>query len=94
MVILRENREIFFFLLIFVILIPGCAEPEQIEFETREDEMQEYADWPGVKPKPMDPLHVLEDDEYIQELKNGLHKDETVHVEVKLDSSGETNGSY
>ncbi|MCD6392766.1 MAG: hypothetical protein J7M40_04580, partial [Planctomycetes bacterium] len=70
------------------------SKKSRTEFEAREDEMQTYEDWPGIKPKPMDPLHVLEEDEYIQELKNGLHKDTKAHVEVKLDSSGETNGSY
>ena len=31
-------------------------------FEKYEREMQEYEDWPGIKPQPMDPLKVLEDD--------------------------------
>jgi type II secretory pathway component GspD/PulD (secretin) len=31
-------------------------------FEKYEKEMQEHEDWPGIKPKPMDPLKVLEDD--------------------------------
>jgi len=31
-------------------------------FEKAEDEMQKYEDWPGIKPKPMDPLRVLEED--------------------------------
>lgn len=31
-------------------------------FEQYEKEMQEYEDWPGIKPKPMDPLQVLEAD--------------------------------
>ena len=31
-------------------------------FEKYEREMQEYEDWPGIKPKPMDPLQVLEAD--------------------------------
>jgi len=25
--------------------------------------MQEYEDWPGIKPKPMDPVQILEADE-------------------------------
>lgn len=29
-------------------------------FETYEEEMQKYEDWPGIKPKPMDPAKVLE----------------------------------
>jgi type II secretory pathway component GspD/PulD (secretin) len=29
-------------------------------FEEIEDEFQKYHDWPGIKPKPMDPLRVLE----------------------------------
>ena len=32
-------------------------------FEKYEKEMQEYEDWPGIKPKPMEPLQVLEADE-------------------------------
>jgi len=31
-------------------------------FETYEEEMQKYEDWPGIKPKPMDPAKVLESD--------------------------------
>ena len=34
-------------------------------FEKYETEMQEYEDWPGIKPKPMEPLHILEADELI-----------------------------
>jgi general secretion pathway protein D len=29
-------------------------------FEKYEAEMQQYEDWPGIKPKPMDPLKILE----------------------------------
>jgi general secretion pathway protein D len=32
-------------------------------FERFEKEMQDYEDWPGIKPKPMDPEKVLEEDE-------------------------------
>ncbi len=32
-------------------------------FEKFEKEMQDYEDWPGIKPKPMDPEKVLEEDE-------------------------------
>lgn len=32
------------------------------KFESYEKEMQEYKDWPGIKPKPMDPIKILEDD--------------------------------
>jgi len=31
-------------------------------FEKYEEEMQRYEDWPGIKPKPMDPIRVLEGD--------------------------------
>jgi type II secretory pathway component GspD/PulD (secretin) len=31
-------------------------------FETYEEEMQKYEDWPGIKPKPMGPAKVLESD--------------------------------
>jgi general secretion pathway protein D len=33
------------------------------KFEKYEKEMQEYQDWPGIKPKPMDPISVLEEDD-------------------------------
>ena len=32
-------------------------------FEKYEKEMQEYEDWPGIKPKPMEPKQILEADE-------------------------------
>ena len=31
-------------------------------FERYEEEMQKYEDWPGIKPKPMDPLKILEEE--------------------------------
>ena len=31
-------------------------------FEKYEKEMQDYEDWPGIKPEPMDPLQILEAD--------------------------------
>ncbi|MHC4761794.1 MAG: type II secretion system protein GspD, partial [Planctomycetota bacterium] len=31
-------------------------------FEKYEREMQEYEDWPGIMPEPMDPLRILEED--------------------------------
>jgi type II secretory pathway component GspD/PulD (secretin) len=34
-------------------------------FEKYEKEMQEYEDWPGTKPEPMDPLKILEVDELV-----------------------------
>ena len=38
------------------------SERNRAEFEKAEDQMQKYEDWPGIKPKPMDPLRVLEED--------------------------------
>ena len=32
------------------------------DFERYEREMQEYEDWPGIKPQPLDPLRILEND--------------------------------
>jgi len=32
------------------------------EFEKHEEEMQKYEDWPGIKPKPMEPVKILEKD--------------------------------
>ncbi|MBN1124766.1 MAG: hypothetical protein JXA82_07155 [Sedimentisphaerales bacterium] len=37
------------------------------DFEESENEMQKYEDWPGIKPKPMDPLRVLEEDETLDD---------------------------
>ncbi|MBN1796428.1 MAG: hypothetical protein JW804_07130 [Sedimentisphaerales bacterium] len=31
-------------------------------FEQYEKQMQEYEDWPGIKPKPMDPIKILDED--------------------------------
>jgi general secretion pathway protein D len=36
------------------------------DFEKTETEMQEYEDWPGIKPGVMDPLHILEADQLIE----------------------------
>lgn len=43
-------------------------------FEEMEKKFQEHEDWPGVKPKPMHPEKVLEDDEYLQEIKKKLEE--------------------
>lgn len=46
--------------------IAGLPELEQISernrttFEQYEDEFQKYNDWPGIKPQPIDPTHVLD----------------------------------
>ncbi len=46
----------------------GLSEIEKISqrsrdaFEAFEKEYQEYEDWPGIKPKPVVPLHVLEEE--------------------------------
>ncbi|MBN1126417.1 MAG: hypothetical protein JXA82_15535 [Sedimentisphaerales bacterium] len=37
------------------------------DFEESEDEMQKYEDWPGIKPKPLDPLRVLDEDEMLDD---------------------------
>ncbi|MFC1738214.1 secretin N-terminal domain-containing protein [Planctomycetota bacterium] len=38
------------------------SEENRVTFEKLEREMQEYEDWPGLKPDPMDPVSVLEAD--------------------------------
>jgi type II secretory pathway component GspD/PulD (secretin) len=38
------------------------SDRSRVAFEKFEKEFHEYEDWPGVKPKPMDPLHVLEEE--------------------------------
>jgi len=36
------------------------SEKDKLVFERAEKEFQEYEQWPGIKPEPMDPLRVLE----------------------------------
>ena len=53
----------------FADMLPDDRNPDYTEY-TRSDQlkqriylmMQGYEDWPGIKPEPMDPLRVLEDD--------------------------------
>ncbi len=48
--------------------VPGESDIEVVSaksratFEKYEEEMQKYEDWPGIKPKPMDPVKILEAD--------------------------------
>jgi len=48
--------------------LTGLPELERISarnraaFEKFEDEFQKYEDWPGIKPKPIDPLRILEEE--------------------------------
>jgi general secretion pathway protein D len=37
------------------------SERDKVEFEKSERVFQEYEQWPGIKPEPMDPLRVLEE---------------------------------
>ena len=34
------------------------------EFEEMEERFQKMQDWPGIDPQPMDPVKVLEDDDF------------------------------
>ncbi len=45
--------------------IEAVSAKNRASFEEFEKEMQEYEDWPGIKPKPMDPLRILEADEEV-----------------------------
>ncbi len=38
------------------------SKQNRAKFESYEKQMQEYEDWPGIKPKPMDPVKILEED--------------------------------
>jgi general secretion pathway protein D len=40
--------------------LENISKRNRVAFEKFEDEFQKYKDWPGIKPKPMDPLKVLE----------------------------------
>ncbi|MHC4573678.1 MAG: secretin N-terminal domain-containing protein, partial [Planctomycetota bacterium] len=42
--------------------IEVVSKKSRLKFESYEDEMQKYEDWPGIKPKPMSPLRALEVD--------------------------------
>ncbi len=42
--------------------IVRISKANRAKFEKYEREMQEYEDWPGIKPEPMDPLKILEED--------------------------------
>ena len=44
--------------------IRRVSEKNRAAFEAMEKKFQEHQDWPGVDPKPMDPVKVLEDDEF------------------------------
>ena len=51
--------------------IKRISDRKREEFEKMELEMQGYQDWPGIKPKPMDPIHILESDEYLSGINAG-----------------------
>ena len=36
------------------------SERNRAAFEDHEDKFQKHQDWPGIKPKPVDPVHVLD----------------------------------
>ncbi len=65
----NEQRKIYIFIKAHI-LRPGVDNIDlknislknRREFERMETEMQEYEDWPGIKPEPMDPLKILEED--------------------------------
>ena len=40
--------------------LENISQRNRASFEKFEDKFQQYHDWPGVKPRPMDPLKVLE----------------------------------
>lgn len=43
--------------------IINISRKNRADFESIENEMQKYENWPGFDPEPMDPLKILEDDE-------------------------------
>jgi len=45
--------------------IEAVSAKNRASFEEFEEEMQTYEDWPGLKPKPIDPLKILEADEAV-----------------------------
>ena len=40
--------------------LEAISERNRIAFEKHEKKFQEYKDWPGIKPRPVDPPKVLE----------------------------------
>lgn len=42
--------------------IVRISDKNRQDFERHESQMQNYEDWPGIKPTPMDPLRILESD--------------------------------
>jgi general secretion pathway protein D len=40
--------------------LEGISERNRAAFESHEDKFQKHQDWPGIKPKPVDPVHVLD----------------------------------
>jgi general secretion pathway protein D len=62
--------------------VKRISETYRKDFETKESEMQRYDDWPGIKPKPMDPPKILEDDEYIEKLKKQQEEGNVVTVPI------------
>ena len=54
--------------------IEAVSAKNRASFEEFEEEMQEYEDWPGIKPKPMDPLKILEADEAVTPGTQGVFK--------------------
>ena len=49
-------------------------------FEAYEAKFQEQEAMPGIKPNPMDPQRILEDDEYLKSLK----ADKPNYIEIEL----------
>lgn len=72
--------------------LTGISDIERVSRKKREAFERDEAKFqglegvlPGVKPKPLAPERILEDDEYIEQLK-ARREEEPVSVEVKLDS--------
>ena len=54
-------------------------------FEREEAKFQGLDSVPGIKPSPMDPEKILEDDEYIKQLREAAQRDDPSKAKVSLD---------
>jgi type II secretory pathway component GspD/PulD (secretin) len=68
--------------------IERISQKKRQKFETDEERFQKLEGvLPGIAPKPLDPDKVLEDDEYIKDIKAKKEQDDKVSVEIKLEPS-------
>jgi len=70
--------------------LKDVSQRDRIQFEKMESEMQEYQDWPGIDPTPMDPVKVLEDD-FV--MISASEADVTLHNDTPEDDAVDTDAA-